>query len=180
MLRFTRLALVALPALALAGCATMNVSSHVVRGVDITQYRTYAFAPSDTFSTGDPRLDNSPFFRDHLEEAIEKQLGTKRFERSTSSTPDLLIHYHAHISQRFEVNTVDREHGYCSDNCEPTADTYDEGTLVLDMVDTRTSKVVWRSFARSVVNGLIDNQTLMEQKIDEAVRRMVEELPRHL
>jgi hypothetical protein len=75
---------------------------------------------------------------------------------------------------------VDREHGYCSDNCEPTADTYDEGTLVLDMVDTRTSKVVWRSFARSVVNGLIDNQTLMEQKIDEAVRRMVEELPRHL
>jgi hypothetical protein len=30
------------------------------------------------------------------------------------------------------------------------------------------------------VNGLIDNQNLMEQKIDEAVRRMLEPLPRHL
>jgi len=180
MLRFTRFALATLAAAALTGCATMNVSSHVVRGVAFTQYPTYAFAPTYTFSTGDPRLDNSPFFRDHLEGAVEKQLATKWFERSTSSTPDLLIHYHARISQRFEVNTVDRERGYCSDDCEPTADTYDEGTLVLDMVDTRTNKVVWRGSARSAVNGLIDNQHLMEQQIDEAVRRMMKELPRHL
>jgi hypothetical protein len=158
----------------------MNVSSYVVRGVDFTQYHTYAFAPTDTFSTGDPRLDNSPFFRDHLEGAVEKQLATKRFERSTSTTPDLLIHYHAHVTQRFEVNTVDRNHGYCSDDCEPTAGEYDEGTLVLDMVDAKTNKVVWRGSARGVVNGLIDNQDLMEQKIDEAVLRMLEQLPRHL
>jgi hypothetical protein len=86
----------------------------------------------------------------------------------------------AHVTQRFEVNTVDRNRGYCSDDCEPTAGEYDEGTLVLDMVDARTNKVVWRGSARGVVNGLIDNQNLMERKIDEAVRRMLEPLPRHL
>ena len=37
MRRFTRLALVALPALALAGCATMNVYSYLERGVDFAQ-----------------------------------------------------------------------------------------------------------------------------------------------
>jgi PBP1b-binding outer membrane lipoprotein LpoB len=180
MRRFTRLALVALPALALAGCATMNVYSHLERGVDFTQYRTYAWGPTDARSTGDPRLDSNPFFKDRLEGAVEKQLTTKRFEKSTSTTPDLLIHYHANITQRFEVNTVDRSRGYCSDDCEPTAGEYDDGTLVLDMVDVRTNKVVWRGSARGVVNGLIDNQDLMEQKIDEAVRRMLESLPRHL
>jgi hypothetical protein len=180
MRRFTRLALVALPALALAGCATMNVSSYVVRGVDFTQYRTYAWGPTEARPTGDPRLDSNPFFKDRLEGAVERQLTTKRFEKSTSTTPDLLIHYHAHVTQRFEVNTVDRNRGYCSDDCEPTAGEYDEGTLVLDMVDARTNKVVWRGSARGVVNGLIDNQNLMEQKIDEAVRRMLEPLPRHL
>ena len=91
-----------------------------------------------------------------------------------------LIHYHASVTQHFEVNTVDRERGYCSDNCEPSVGQYDEGTLVLDMVDARTNKVVWRGSARGAVNGLIDNQRLMEQKIDEAVRRMLEPLPRHL
>ena len=180
MRRFIRLAFVALPALTLPGCATMNTNSHLERGVDFAQYRTYAFAPADTFSTGDPRLDNSPFFRDTLEEAVEKQLGTKRFEKSTLPTPDLLIHYHASITQRFEVETVDRNRGNCSDNCEPSVGAYDEGTLVLDMVDARTNKVVWRGSARGVVNGLIDNQNLMEQKIDEAVLRMLEQLPRQL
>jgi hypothetical protein len=180
MRRFTRLALAALPALALAGCATMNVSSYVVRGVDFTQYRTYAWGPTEALPTGDPRLDNNPFFKDRLEGAVERQLTTKRFEKSTSTTPDLLIHYHAHVTQRFEVNTVDRERGYCSDNCEATVAAYDEGSLVLDMVDARTNKLVWRGSARSVVNGVIDNQNLMEKQIDEAVRRMLDELPRHL
>ena len=74
MRRFTRLALVTLPALALAGCATMNVSSYVVRGVDFTQYRTYAWGPTEARPTGDPRLDSNPFFKDRLEGAVEIQL----------------------------------------------------------------------------------------------------------
>jgi len=180
MLRFTRFALMALPALTLAGCATMNVNSYLERGVDFAQYRTYAWGPTEALPTGDPRLDNNPFFKNRLEGAVEKQLTAKGFEKTTSTAPDLLIHYHAHITQRFDVDTVDRERGYCSDNCEPTVGAYDEGTLVLDMVDTRTNKVVWRGSARSVVNGVIDNQNLMEQQIDEAVRRMLDELPRHL
>jgi len=180
MLRFTRFAVMALAALALAGCATMKVYSHLERGVDFAQYRTYAWGPADARPTGDPRLDSNPFFKERLEGAVEQQLATKRFEKSTATTPDLLLHYHASITQRFEVNTVDRDRGYCSDNCEPTVSDYDEGTLVLDIVDARTNKVVWRGSARGVVNGLIDNQNLMEQKIDEAVRRMLEPLPRHL
>ena len=67
MRRFIRLALLALPALTLASCATMNVSSYLERGVDFTQYRTYAWGPTDARPTGDPRLDSNPFFKDRLE-----------------------------------------------------------------------------------------------------------------
>jgi hypothetical protein len=31
----------AIAALTFAGCATMNVSSHVARGLDVGQYRTF-------------------------------------------------------------------------------------------------------------------------------------------
>ena len=40
----------------------MRVDSFTERGVDIRQYRTYEWGPADTFSTGDPRLDNNRFF----------------------------------------------------------------------------------------------------------------------
>ena len=43
-----------------AACATtiLNVSSHVRPGIDIGQYRTFAWGPADALPTGDPRLDH--------------------------------------------------------------------------------------------------------------------------
>jgi hypothetical protein len=178
MLRLTRLIAVAVSALAVTGCASMNVSSHVERTIDFGQYRTYDWGPADALPTGDPRLDQNPFFKDHMQGAVEKQLASKGFGRAASGTPDLLIHYHANISRRIDVNGVDREYGYCYDNCEPRVIEYEAGTLVLDIVDTRTNKVIWRGWAQDSVEGVFDNPDKMERQINEGVTRMLDRLPR--
>ena len=175
-----RLAAVIFAALAFPACATMNVSSHVERSVDFAQYHTWDWGPADALPTGDPRLDNNPFFKDYLEGAFEKQFAARHLERATAGTPDLLIHYHANISQRFEVNGVDRSHGYCYEDCEPRVSDYEEGTLVVDAVDARTNRVVWRGWAQSHVNGVIDNQDRLAAQINEAVTRMMERFPKTL
>jgi len=175
--RFTA---VAVTALALAACAPMNVSSHVERSVDFTQYHTWDWGPADALPTGDPRLDNNPFFKDYLEGAFEKQLAARHFERVASGTPDLLFHYHANISQRFEVNGIDRSRGYCYDDCEPRVSAYEEGTLVVDAVDARTHRVVWRGWAQTDVNGVIDNQDHLASTINEAVTKMMARFPNTL
>ena len=177
-----RLAVVILAALALAGCAIrMNVSSHVERGVDFTQYRTFDWGPADALPTGDPRLDNNPFFHDYLQGAFEKKLAARGFERSASgTTPDLLIHYHAAINERFEVVEVGLERGDCCDGCLPQVINYEQGTLVVDIVDARSNKVIWRGWAQDSVEGVIDDQDRMERQIDEAVTRMLEQFPRVL
>jgi hypothetical protein len=109
---------VAFGALALTGCATMNVSSHVRSGIDFAQYRTYDWGPADALPTGDPRLDKNLFFQDHVLGAVEKQLAARGFEMATTGTPDLLIHYHASIDRRIDINRPDQEHGYCyEDDC---------------------------------------------------------------
>jgi hypothetical protein len=51
---------------------------------------------------------------------------------------------------------------------------YTEGTLVLDVVDTHTKKLVFRGTGTSVVSGAEGN----EEKIREAVKQMVAALPR--
>lgn len=180
MLRFLRFATVALSALAVTGCATtMTVSSHVQSGIDFARYRTYDWGPADALPTGDPRLDKNPFFQDHVEGAVEKQLAARGFERSTSGTPDLLIHYHASINQRINVDRVD--HGYCYDpDCRAGVFEYEAGTLVLDMVDTRTSKVIWRGWAQDSMEGVLDSTDRMVRKINEGVTRMLGRLPPRL
>ena len=162
-------------ALTLTGCAATSVSSYLARNADLTRYHTYDWAPADRFETGDPRLDNNPFFQERVQTAVEKQLATRGFERVTAGTPQLLLHYHANVKQRLSANSADQKYGYC-DECTPYV--YDAGTLVIDFVDARTNKLVWRGWAEGSIDGAIDNQRWMEEQIDKAVGRILTELPR--
>jgi hypothetical protein len=168
----------ALAALALAGCATMNVSSHIERNAVFSEYLTYDWGPPDNLPVGDPRLDNNPFFNDYLQGAIEKKMAAKGFERAVTGTPDLLVHYHASVNQKLDVYEVDNRYGYCYGNCQPQVSDYELGTLVIDIVDAKTNKVVWRGWAQDVMNGIIDNQDRLEKQVDEEVTKMMLLLPR--
>lgn len=163
---------------AMAGCATMNVSSHLDKDVRFADYATYDWGPPDNLPVGDPRLDNNPFFNDYLQGAIEKKMAARGFARAVGATPDLLIHYHASVNQRMDVYAVDQRYGYCYGNCEPQIVDYEQGTLVVDLVDARTSKVVWRGWAQDAMNGIIDNQQRLEKQVDEGVTKMMMLLPR--
>lgn len=156
----------------------MTVSSHVQHSLDVAQYRTYDWGPPDALPAGDPRLDKNPFFQDHMQGAVERQLAAKGFQRSTSGTPDLLVHYHASITQRINVNRIDREYGYCYDEaCRARVIDFEAGTIVLDIVDTRTNRLIWRGWAQQAIGDMLDNPDKMARRIDEAVRRMLERFP---
>ena len=156
----------------------MTVSSHVDRGINFARYRTYDWGPADALPTGDPRLDKNPFFKDHVEGAVEKQLAARGLEMSTSGTPDLLVHYHASINQRIDVNRVDRRYGYCYGvDCPSDVIEYEAGTLVLDIVDSRTNRVIWRGWAQDTVEGVLDNEDEMAREISTAIARMLARLP---
>jgi hypothetical protein len=142
----------------LSACAPIRVNSFLERGATLTPYRTYAWAPTDRLSTGDPRLDNNPFFQRRLQAGVETQLGTKGFQKAdAASASDLVIHYHASVSQQISVSGVDQD--------------------VLDLVDRRTNKLVWRGWATTTFDNIIDNQRLFEQTIDAALRKIFDRLP---
>jgi len=181
MRRRTGLTLAAIVATAVTGCATMNVSSHVERGLDITKYHTYDWGPADALPTGDPRLDKDPFVKDHVEGAVEKSMAATGLERVTTGPPDLRIHYHANISERIDIDRVDRDRGYCTgEGCTPPVVSYEAGTLVIDVIDARTNKLIWRGWAQNTVKGMLENQDTMARRIDDAVTRMFARFPRPL
>lgn len=178
-IRLVRLVVGVLCAFVLTACAaTMHVNSYTNRGSDFKRYRTYGFAPADRMSTGDPRLDGNPFFNERMRADIEKQMAAKGFEKIASS-PDLLVHYHASFTQQVDANVLDREYGYCkAGDCRPSV--YDAGTLMVDLVDRRTNALVWRGWSEGSVDGVIDNQAWLEQKVDDAITRILAQLSHRL
>jgi hypothetical protein len=165
-------------ALTAGGCAALAVSSYGERGFDVRRYRTFAWGPPDTFSTGDPRLDSNRFFAERVRMRVEQELAARGFERTTSASPDLLVHYHASVTQEIDTGTFDREYQH-GDQASPP-DVYDAGTLVIDLVDARARQLVWRGWAKGSVEGLIDDQQWLEKRIDDAVTRILSRLPRRL
>jgi hypothetical protein len=162
-----------------AGCATMNVNSYAERQTNLRQYRTYNWGPPDTWSTGDPRLDNNRFFDERVRARVEEQLARRGFEKTASDQPDLLVHYHASVSQEIDIRQLDTSISYYADrDCEPFV--HDKGTLFVDLVERRTDKLIWRGWAEGSVDGVVDNQTWMESRIDEAVEKIFARLPRRM
>ena len=171
---FARLTLAAAAALALAACATTNARSYAERASDVGRYRTYAWGPATVQTTGDPRLDNNQFFKERVEAAVERQLGARGFEKATE-VPDLLIRYYASVEQQMSADGADRPYVSCEE-CRPFV--FDAGTIVVDLIDARTRRLVWRGWEEGSFDGVVNDQAWMEKRIDRSVARILEQLPR--
>ena len=148
------------------------------RDLDFAQYRTYSWGPADALPVGDPRLDKNSHFRDFLEGVVEKRMAAKGYQ-ATADRPDLLIHYHAAVTTRINVNDVDRSYGYCEGgHCEPQVSEYEQGTLVIDIVDTKTNRVIWRGWSQHAMTGVIEHEDRLEQQVGDGVAKLLENLPR--
>jgi hypothetical protein len=162
----------------LGAWAAVTVRSYAPRNFDVRAYRTYAWEPADAVSTGDPRLDNNRFFDERVRARVDAALLRRGFEKETTGRPpDVLVHYHASITQRIDVSTVHRESPYRGET-EGRPFVVDAGTLFVDLVDPRANTLVWRGWVEGSLQGVIDDQALMEARIDETVDRILRRLPR--
>jgi hypothetical protein len=87
-----------------------------------------------------------------------------------------VLHVHARVNQRIDTSELDRTPGRCNgDDCR--AYVLDEGTLLIDLVDARTDALVWRGWAERSLDGVVDDQSWMNQVIDKAVAAIFGRLP---
>jgi hypothetical protein len=180
-MRRARSSFVAWPAVALSAvlasaCAPMQVHSYAPPEASVATYRSYGWAVGDLGSTGDPRLDSNRFFVERVQRAADAELRRRGYERASVGAPDLMLHIHARLSQRIEAAELDHITGTCRDDCRATV--FDEGTLLIDVVDARTDALVWRGWAeRTILERVVDDQASMNQVIDKAVTAIFGRLP---
>jgi hypothetical protein len=179
MLRLPRSSLLLAATVLVSACASVHAGSDYAVGLDLKPYSTFDWGAGDTLPAGDPRLDNNPFFDARVRAAVERELATKGITRRTTS-PDLLIHYHASVRQRVDVIRSDEVRGYTFGgvNTSEKVIEYEEGTLILDIAEATSKRILWRGWAQTDVDGIMSAQREMEKRIDQSVRKMLEQLPR--
>jgi hypothetical protein len=163
----------------LGGCAARRVSAHVDPRADFTQFETFDWGPADALPAGDPRLDADGFFQDHMQGAVERQMLLKGYQRAAvGATPDVRIHFHAVIRERLDVDALDARRGVCSGHdCGPGVTQFEEGTLLVDVMDSRTNRLVWRGWAQDSVGDALENHDTLARRIEQGVQGLMKALP---
>ena len=165
-----------------AACSSvpMRAGADFEPGYDFAQYASYTWDEPDDRPTGDPRLDNNPFFMHRLHSAIHWELATRgiQYGRGEGIGAALTVHHHASVRDRVEVFEAEREGAYDSEYGEGTQVLqYEEATFLVDIADARTGDIVWRGWAQLDLGRALTDPEAMRDQIDEAARRMFESFP---
>lgn len=166
-------------ALAFCACSSMKVSTSSMPDAPqrLASAHTYAWLPEPGSAV------RNPFVREAVMQAVDRDLATKGYQRvEPSAEPDFLLGWHSTSQQVTEVESpyhygVGYPYGpYGGAWGPPHVYTYTKGTLLLDVVDPATNRLLWRADARA---NLGDNPTSEDarKKVDEAVGKMLAEFP---
>ncbi len=172
----------------LTGCATrILVGSDYESNTDFSSYRSYAWEETGEAPTGDPRLDNNPFFDARVRAAVDQQLAIRGFDASSDEGADLVLHYHMFVEQKGEINfdfrgwELDRRRGYTvfdrSLGSDVYINDYDEGMLLIDIADASNRHIIWRGWAQLDVTDALNNREVMDTRIGQAVQKIIALFP---
>ena len=161
-----------------AGCATApSVRTDRGADADFSRYRTYAWLEQ-------PQT-RSPLVGQRIVAAVDRALSEKGWRVVDEAHADIAVA--AHVTSREEetletIYEASRWHGWQWDSL-PTVDEartmtrvdrYTVGTLIIDLFDVRTQRVVWRATADGRVPPTPEK---INATIDAAVPRMFAGLP---
>ncbi|MGH0032707.1 MAG: DUF4136 domain-containing protein [Myxococcota bacterium] len=174
-----RALVVAALAFGLAACATIDVSSDYDAEADFARLRSFALLP-DPPASGNPRADN-PLIHRRVRRAIADELERRGY--APSDTPDMKIGYHVSTEQRLDVRTVDSYYGYgwrYGVAGLPVTTTevrqYEQGALIIDVVDAKTDTLVWRGVGEARLRSDPSPEQITE-RVNLAVQQILAEFP---
>jgi hypothetical protein len=174
--------MIVLAALALASCSSISVHTEHDPRTNFAKYRTFAFAPPPKNG-----IQPGPAVRAQIESLLGQGLAAKGYTKSAH--PDFYIVYHITRSEQVRVSQY-TDWGYRGGysyrygrgyyhlwSSYPISyaqvTRYTEGTLIVDFVDPKAATSIWRGTATGTVGSAQSNQ----EKIREAIQKMLENIP---
>jgi len=172
------------------GCAPIDVKTDYDKKINFEKYKTYGIINNEQ-----PDIVDIKFSKEALDDliigTIDKALIDKGFRRDKD--PDFYITYY------FVVDTKTNDYvvqGYYSDiyysnlgyggpppvssatleNEQLRKSTYEQGILMLDIVDSQTKDRIWRGFAQSRI-GIYEDPEKQKKRAISAINKILARFP---
>jgi hypothetical protein len=160
------------PVFLLAACSTLSVNTDYDPAARFASYRTYqVVGGSIANDPGDTLVKN------RIAGGIHQALQTRGLQ-PVESSPDLLVTYRAGAERQTEVVGGPYGPPYGPFFWDETwgndlrVINYTEGTLVVDLIDARTRRLVWRAYTAEQLDG-----PPRQQQINKALHKAFNRYP---
>jgi len=173
---------IVLSILALNSCASSSIATSVDSTINFASYRTFAWLPDSTWQ--ETKYDNAILQR-RVEQEVVQLLKTKGYTLDTLQA-DFLVHHHVTVEERKRVlqapsylyspNRYFANRGYFLSMYEPMMVSnrfrevqYREGTLIVDVVDRKQQRLVWRGWSEQPIQSIAEFERSVESRLKEIV-----------
>lgn len=176
--RFSSLLIPALAAVALtvSGCSSLSITTDHDPEADFASFTTYGFPEQDNHAP-------ESLFDRAIRRSIDGEMSARGLTR-TETNPDLYVVFQASVNEVVTGATVDHWNtggwgwyggwGGGMGTSTVNVNSYNQGTLVVDMVDRDANQLVWRGIAEKSVD---DQPTVDQDKINEVMAKLMEDFP---
>lgn len=162
--------------LAAVSAAATDIYVDFDRSGRFSWYKTYAYAETEETSL----KGHNDLMHSRIKNAIEHYLSQGRMTENNDD-PNLFVTYHAVSSQAMRVDPVSFGVGFGGGWARDpywggvgistaNSSTYEQGTLIIDIWEAETKKLVWRGVA---VDAFVDDPKKADKKINNAIEKMI-------
>jgi hypothetical protein len=154
----------------------MAIQSDQDPAVSLDSYASYTWSPNRRVS-GDVRV--TPALRTQVREDIDRHLADKGYVRVNSGA-DFSVAWQVTIEGETIVQTLDYYSGSnfkaTVGNTGPVQRNYEEGTLIIDVMEGESERLIWRGTAKAEVR---QRPSIEERsaKVAEAVQKVLAQFP---
>lgn len=183
-----RLSIIGLMVYLISACSSpLNITTDYDDTVNFSQLKKYAWHAHNEHNHASKKYLNNELVDKRIRLNIEQQLAEKGFVLQDGKA-DFLVNYTVTIEDKTDIRSYNTYNGYSpgfrygmgvgtygsgvsigySSGASPQVTYYQQGILVIDMVDPNTETLIWRGMADG---RLPKNQT--QEDISEMVQRVV-------
>ncbi|MBW2293170.1 MAG: DUF4136 domain-containing protein [Deltaproteobacteria bacterium] len=163
-------------------CSTVRVETDYDPETDFGSLQTYAWMPDPPAVSSDPLLHNS-LLDSRVRSAVDRALAAKGIRKVSAEEASFLVNYYISLEHKIRVDSIPvSNYGYRGAGwrggllIEARVHQYDEGTLILDVVDPQKNELLWRG-SGSTQAGKTSTPEARKKKIDEIVSKLLATFP---
>ena len=185
-MKLFRILILSVITLSLIGCSSIKYSTDFDPTQDFSKYKTYRFAnPSEV----DPEdlLNQYPLIRKRVMAAIQDDFAAKGFQLAQEGDPDFVVLLAAGSKERMQVTNTGGYgyggwyggyRGYGGGYGGSTyVNYYEEGTLVIDIVDWQEKELSFRGTATGTLSKSDKTPEESQADIDELITNILAKFP---